>query len=49
MIKLVKDEEEIKMGSIQKEIFKNKVEKGFNTSNIELEFCFLQILFILIK
>lgn len=24
---------------IQKEIFKNKVKKGFNTTNVEFEFC----------
>lgn len=24
---------------IQKKIFKNKVEKGFNTTNVEFEFC----------
>ena len=26
--------------NIQKEIFDNKVKKGFNTTNVELEFCF---------
>lgn len=25
--------------NIQKEIFKNKVNKGFNTTNVEVEFC----------
>lgn len=29
-----------KLTNIQKEIFGNKVEKGFNTTNIELEFCY---------
>lgn len=28
--------------NIQKEIFKNKVDKGFNTSNLEMEFCYIQ-------
>ncbi len=26
---------------IQKEIWKNKVDKGFNTTNVEKEFCLL--------
>lgn len=28
-----------KLTSIQKAIFANKVQKGFNTTNVELEFC----------
>ncbi len=30
------------MEKIQDMIFQNKLEKGFNTSNVELEFCLLQ-------
>ena len=32
--------EELK--NIQKEIFKNKVDKDFNISNVEMEFCHIQ-------
>ena len=27
--------------NIQKEVYKNKINKGFNVSNVEKEFCFL--------
>lgn len=30
------------MSNIQKEIYQNKVNKGFNVTNVELEFCLLQ-------
>lgn len=29
------------LDQIQKEVFENKVEKGFNTTNVEKEFCLL--------
>jgi NTP pyrophosphatase (non-canonical NTP hydrolase) len=29
------------ISNIQKEIFDNKIKKGFNTTNVELEFCFI--------
>ena len=28
------------LNNIQKEIFDNKLKKGFNTTNVELEFCY---------
>ena len=30
------------MENIQKVIFQNKLDKNFNTTNVELEFCYLQ-------
>ncbi len=30
------------MDKIQKAIYQNKVDKGFNITNVELEFCLLQ-------
>lgn len=32
----------MKMKDIQKQIYENKLEKGFNVTNIELEFCLTQ-------
>jgi NTP pyrophosphatase (non-canonical NTP hydrolase) len=31
-----------KLNNIQKQIYKNKIDKGFNVTNVELEFCLIQ-------
>jgi NTP pyrophosphatase (non-canonical NTP hydrolase) len=31
-----------KLNNLQKQIYKNKIDKGFNVTNVELEFCLIQ-------
>jgi len=33
--------EEMELGEIQKQVFKNKINKGFDVTNVEREFCLL--------
>ena len=37
----LKEKNNMELKNIQKEVFNNKLEKGFNTTDINKEFCFL--------